>query len=54
LAETILDIQANHNVTAIKKDNAREYALKYLNIDNVMETFTGNVLSNSVTPLQLT
>lgn len=54
LAETILDIQANHNVTAIKKDNAREYALKYLNIDNVMDTFTDNVLSNSVTPLQLT
>jgi colanic acid biosynthesis glycosyl transferase WcaI len=54
LAKTILGIQENHNVTAIKKDNAREYALKYLNIDNVMETFTGNVLNNSVTPLQLT
>jgi len=54
LAETILDIQAHHDITAVKKGNAREYALKYLNIDNVMETFTDNVLKNSITPLQLT
>ncbi|MFD1258271.1 WcaI family glycosyltransferase [Mucilaginibacter terrae] len=53
LSETILNIQANHGTTEIKKGNAREYALKYLNIDNVMEAFIGNVLKEPASPIQL-
>jgi colanic acid biosynthesis glycosyl transferase WcaI len=53
LAQVIKEIQLNPNDTINKKANAREYALRYLNIDNVMETFVDNVFNKSLTQLPL-
>ena len=53
LADAILKTKSNQNETIIKKANAREYALHYLNIDNVMETFINDVFNESIAPLQL-
>jgi colanic acid biosynthesis glycosyl transferase WcaI len=45
LADTILDIVSNPGNADSKRTNARNYALNYLNIDNVMTTFTNEVFS---------
>jgi colanic acid biosynthesis glycosyl transferase WcaI len=48
LAQTIKEVNLNQGCTVTKKANAREYALNYLNIDNVMDTFINSVLDKSV------
>lgn len=51
LAKSIIDVKNNNSQTTEKRENARKYALEYLNIDNVMSTFIGRVLNDQVTAL---
>jgi colanic acid biosynthesis glycosyl transferase WcaI len=51
LASTITTIVSSYNDADVKRTNARNYALQYLNIDNVMTTFTNNVFGEAVVPL---
>ncbi|MDT3402616.1 WcaI family glycosyltransferase [Mucilaginibacter terrae] len=44
LANVILRIKENPEGALVKRHNARDYALQYLNIDNVMENFVGDFL----------
>jgi colanic acid biosynthesis glycosyl transferase WcaI len=45
LTDTILKIIADQKFVE-KRDNARKYALKYLNIDNIMNNFVNNFLNS--------
>ena len=47
LADVILKIKNNQHDAEEKRLNARNYALQYLNIDNVMGSFEDNFLSGS-------
>ncbi|WP_428329109.1 WcaI family glycosyltransferase [Mucilaginibacter sp.] len=44
LLQAILDIQADNTIEQ-KRKNARQYAIDYLNIDNIMKDFTCNFLN---------
>ncbi|WP_158824904.1 WcaI family glycosyltransferase [Mucilaginibacter lacusdianchii] len=46
LADSILKIKTDTKGIERKRENARRYALKYLNIDNVMTEFVNNFLLN--------
>ncbi|UEG52646.1 WcaI family glycosyltransferase [Mucilaginibacter daejeonensis] len=50
LARTIADLRNSDAVTELKRSNAREYALMYLNIDNVMNNFMQNIKSSNNVP----
>ncbi|QJD96958.1 WcaI family glycosyltransferase [Mucilaginibacter robiniae] len=43
LADSILEIIADQATIEAKRENARKYAINYLNIDNIMNTFAGDV-----------
>lgn len=47
LADVILKIKNNQQHAEEKRKNAREYALQYLNIDNVMGSFVDDFLSTT-------
>ncbi|MVN89919.1 WcaI family glycosyltransferase [Mucilaginibacter aquatilis] len=47
LADIISKIKSNPEEVIVKRSNARDYALQYLNIDNVMGTFTNNFLNET-------
>ena len=44
LAKEILGVKLNSDVEILKRKNARNYALRFLNIDNVMRNFMGDIL----------
>jgi len=53
LAQKIKEVQRHQRDTEQKCENARNYAIKYLNIDNVMGSFVEKVLGTSAVPAQL-